>query len=68
MLVDEVVRAAGRAVAKSAFDLIYADPHSWSTRPCPTCRAVSALFDVPFGCSRKALEALSQEKSRAEDR
>lgn len=40
-----------------AFDLIYRDPHSWSTRPCSTCQTVSELLGRPFGCNRRANEA-----------
>lgn len=34
----------------TVFDLIYRDPHQWSKRPCPTCRAVAALTKKQFGC------------------
>lgn len=34
--------------------LIEADPHQWSSRPCPTCRAVTIILGRPFGCSAKA--------------
>lgn len=36
--------------ADAAFDLIETDPHSWSPRPCPTCRTVSTLIGRDFGC------------------
>jgi hypothetical protein len=36
--------------------LIEADPHGWSTRPCQTCTAISALTRRDFGCVRKAKE------------
>ena len=34
--------------------LIQADPHQWSTRPCATCRSVSAMAGEPFGCEKRA--------------
>lgn len=37
-------------VADAAFRAIEADPHQWSTRPCGTCRLVTALLQRPFGC------------------
>ena len=37
-------------------DLFDRDPHQWSTRPCQTCKAISALVGKPFGCVRKAKE------------
>lgn len=30
------------------------DPHQFSTRPCPTCRSLSALLGRSFGCDAKA--------------
>lgn len=39
-----------------ASDLLYVDGHSWSNRPCQTCRAVSGLFGFDFGCTRYAKE------------
>jgi hypothetical protein len=29
---------------------LQADPHQWSNRPCPTCRAISGLVGRKFGC------------------
>lgn len=49
---DAAVLAAARAITTAALDLIYADPHQWSTRGCATCRAVTALVGQPFGCDR----------------
>jgi hypothetical protein len=49
---DEVIAAAVRVITHTAFELIYADPHQWSTRPCQTCRAVTAILGKPFGCER----------------
>lgn len=37
-------------------DLIYSDPHRWSERGCPTCRAISAIIGLPFGCDRYRAE------------
>lgn len=53
---DECVLAAARAITAVACDMIYADSHSWSTRPCSTCRAVSTLIGLPFGCDRYRAE------------
>ena len=30
--------------------LIQNDSHSWSNRPCETCRTISNIIDKPFGC------------------
>jgi hypothetical protein len=44
------VLAAARVLANAALQAIQDDPHQWSARPCPTCRAVSSLVGRPFGC------------------
>ena len=36
-------------------DLLYEDPHQWSTRPCGTCRTASGLIGKPYGCYRYAI-------------
>lgn len=41
-----------RAITSAAFELLYVDPHQWSTRPCQTCRAITALLGKSFGCDR----------------
>jgi hypothetical protein len=50
--IDDAVLLAARAITKAALDMFYVDPHQWSTRPCQTCSAVSALTGAPFGCER----------------
>lgn len=39
-------------------DLLYDDPHHWSTRPCPTCRTISTITKKPFGCYQYAQEKM----------
>ena len=51
---ERTIQAAARVIAKAALDLIQADPHQWSSRPCSTCHAVSSLLGKPFGCTLKA--------------
>lgn len=48
--VDAAAKAAARALMSAVLDTLQADPHQWSERPCPTCRAVSALAGRDFGC------------------
>ena len=43
-----------KSVLETALRLLESDPHSFSTRPCQTCRAVSALAGRPFGCNEYA--------------
>ena len=50
------LRAAGRILFDVAADLIYEDSHHWSTRPCSTCQAITAIMSKPFGCIRYAKE------------
>lgn len=54
---EALLGAAVRRTVKGVTDLLEADPHQWSTRPCQTCQAVSALAGYPFGCVRKRLAA-----------
>lgn len=49
----------GRVV--EARNVIEADPHDWSARPCGTCDRVSELLGVPFGCHHFG-EILLEEK------
>lgn len=53
-VVEETIQAAARLLMRSALNTLYADPHQWSTRPCPTCRAISGLIGEPFGCNKFA--------------
>ncbi len=39
---------------KRAFELLEVDPHSFSSRPCQTCMAVSTLIGRSYGCSKRA--------------
>ena len=45
--------ATGARVSDAIVRLIEGDPHQFSTRPCQTCRTVSALANEAFGCERK---------------
>jgi len=49
----EVMQACVDILITATLDLIQEDPHQWSDRPCPTCRAVSSLIGKPFGCYLK---------------
>ena len=31
-------------------EMLDRDSHNWSTRPCQTCSAISAIARKPFGC------------------
>lgn len=52
---EKVIKAAVNVILGTVLDLIQADPHQWSTRPCSTCQAVSAIVNRPFGCVLKAV-------------
>ena len=49
----EVIQAAARVLVEVVTGLIQNDPHQWSSRPCPTCSAVSTILGKPFGCLTK---------------
>ena len=48
----ELIRAAASMVIDAITDLVYADPHQWSKRPCQTGRTITELAGRPFGCDR----------------
>lgn len=48
---DAVVDELANTTAKTLFE---ADPHQFSSRPCQTCKVISALLERPFGCKAKA--------------
>lgn len=44
------IQAVARVLVKTALDLIQADAHQWSERPCTTCRTIGSILGEPFGC------------------
>jgi hypothetical protein len=46
----EIAQAAANLLVQAILDLIQADPHQWSARPCQTCRSISTIAGKPFGC------------------
>jgi len=38
------------SVLEAILRLIEKDPHQWSSRPCATCKSISALAGRSFGC------------------
>lgn len=59
---EEAIKAAARVLMDAALDLLQDDPHRWSERPCPTCRAVSAIVARPFGCNLYRLQREGKAK------
>ena len=60
---EDVIRAAARILADAALDLLQADQHSWSERPCSTCLAIGTLMGRNFGCYLYAAQRrLQREK------
>lgn len=47
---EEVIRAAVNIIVEPLLRLLQDDPHSWSTRPCDTCRTIQSLTGKAFGC------------------
>ena len=47
---ERLIKAAAQVLLDASLDLLQADPHQWSTRPCPTCHAVTVIVGRPFGC------------------
>ena len=57
---EVVLDAAVQKIIGAALAAIQADPHQWSTRPCPTCRAVTAITGIKFGCCAYAANRIDQ--------
>lgn len=51
-LQEETIRACANVLIGTIADIIYADSHQWSTRPCETCRVITAISGKSFGCDR----------------
>lgn len=47
---ESPIKLAVEYVFGVVLDLLQADPHQWSTRPCSTCQAISKIVSRPFGC------------------
>ena len=45
------VQLAAGVIVAAILDLLQVDPHQWSTRPCGTCKTISALAGRDFGCN-----------------
>ena len=58
------IAALESVLPKAVNDLIYADPHMWSDRPCGTCKTISNLIGAPFGCNRRQAERKLQTQER----
>jgi hypothetical protein len=43
--------ANAAALVDAILNTLQDDPHQWSERPCPTCRAITGLRGKPFGCN-----------------
>ena len=54
------LQAHTKAFMRPIADLLYADSHYWSARPCPTCRTITQLIGEPFGCIRFAINKRHQ--------
>lgn len=65
---EQAIQAAARLIMKTALDVLYTDPHMWSTRPCPTCEPISALIGTPFGCVRYRVERQRPAQPQGEPR
>lgn len=47
---ETMIRAAANVVIGPVLELIQRDNHSWSERPCGTCRTITTMLGQPFGC------------------
>ena len=54
------------SVIDAVLNLLQDDPHQWSERSCPTCRAIGSLAGRPFGCYvlQQNIARYAQKRSR----
>lgn len=64
MNTDEIIKSFRTSLIDTVLNLIQSDPHQWTIRPCPTCRAISNMIDKPFGCILYAQEIKLRNKKR----
>lgn len=50
------LQKAVKIVSEAAMNVLYHDAHSWSARPCLTCKTITALLKFDVGCVRFAKE------------
>lgn len=53
---EAVIQAAAGMIVRTVLGALQKDGHQWSTRPCGTCTAISALVGYPFGCDQFRIE------------
>ncbi len=58
---EDTIRAAVNVLMKPILDILQEDPHSWSDRPCDSCRTISAIIGRPFGCYEFARRRAAKE-------
>lgn len=61
---EQLIQAAVQVVIEPALRLLEADQHTYSARPCSTCRSISAIIGRPFGCAKAYKAAIQQEAGR----
>lgn len=65
MTTEDDVKISIKAAASILLDVVLRelqeDPHSWSDRPCSTCKTISSIVGKPFGCY---LYALRNQRSK----
>lgn len=61
---EDVIRAAANVIIEPILALLQNDPHSWSTRPCGTCRAIQSITGKSFGCYLYAQQKIESAENR----
>lgn len=49
---QELIKACAGILIDAVIEIVYADPHQWSARPCNTCKTISSIIGRPHGCDR----------------
>lgn len=61
---EQLIKSCANIIIDTVINVIYADPHQWSKRPCETCKVITGILGKPFGCYRyQQAKSLQQENS-----
>ncbi|KKN55596.1 hypothetical protein LCGC14_0580680 [marine sediment metagenome] len=60
---EKMMKMCVNVLFESIIEVLYADPHQWSTRPCITCKTVTSITGKPFGCDRYREEKEKRSES-----
>ena len=65
MTEKHIIQAAASVLLDAVLGALQEDPHQWSSRPCPTCLAITGIIKKPFGCYEYQRKQTERQKAAA---